>query len=180
MTPDKNQKRTYSIEEYNPDWVTKFEEIKKTLEDVFADKFVSIEHIGSTSVPGMKAKPLIDVLMIVETLEPFTHEKEIMVAKGYEWAENYILPNTMIFYKTENGDRKTENIHLCVRDSFKAKQFVYMRDYLRTHPDKAKEYTDLKEKLNKEFPNDYPAYRAAKNDFLKEVEKQSFDWVANR
>ncbi len=180
MTPDKNQKRTYSIEEYNPLWVTKFEEVKKTLEEVFVNKFVSIEHIGSTSIPGMKAKPLIDVLMTVEALEPFTHEKDIMVSKGYEWAENYILPNTMIFYKTDNGDRKTENIHICVKDSFKAKQFVYMRDYLRIHPSKAREYTELKEKLNKEFPNDYPAYRAAKNDFLETLEKESFEWMANK
>ncbi len=180
MNPDKNQKRTYSIEEYNPAWVTQFEEIKKTLEEVFRGKYVAIEHIGSTSIPGMQAKPLIDVLMTVEAICPFVDEKEIMVSKGYEWAENYILPNTMIFYKTDNGDRKIENIHICVRDSFKAKQFIYTRNYLRSHPVKAKEYADLKERLNKEFPNDYPAYRAAKSDFLKELEKLSFEWMASK
>lgn len=175
MTPNKDQKRTYSIESYDPVWVTKFEQIKKMLEEVFGNKALAIEHIGSTSIPGMKAKPLIDVLMIVEKLESFNAEREIMASKSYEWAENYIFPDTQIFYKTDNGDRKIENIHVCVKDSFKAKQFVLMRDYLRNHPEKAKEYSELKEKLNKEFPDDYPAYRAAKNDFLQEIEKLAFE-----
>jgi GrpB-like predicted nucleotidyltransferase (UPF0157 family) len=176
MTPDKNQKRSYSIEPYNPDWVTQFETIKKALEEVFKNKALAIEHVGSTSVAGMKAKPLIDVLMTVDYLEPFISEKEVMTNKGYEWAENYVIPDSLIFYKTVGGDKKIENIHVLPKDSFKAKQFIVTRDYLRAHPKKAREYENLKEKLNKEFPGDYPAYRTGKNAFLQELEKLSFDW----
>jgi len=173
MTPDKNQKREYSIEEYNLEWPKKFEEIKKTLEEVFGNKALSIEHIGSTSILGMKAKPLIDVLVTIEKIEPFISEKEKMIGLGYEWGENYIEPNSLIFYKTE-GDRKTENIHVCIKDSFKAKQFIITRDYLRTHPERIKMYVDLKERLKKQFPNDYPAYRAGKQDFLIETERLAY------
>jgi GrpB-like predicted nucleotidyltransferase (UPF0157 family) len=175
MIPDKNQKRTYSIEHYDPEWIAKFGDVKKMLEDVFGSKALSIEHVGSTSIPGMKAKPIIDALVIVEKMEPFITEKGLMVQKGYEWGENYIAPDTLIFYKTD-GDRKTENIHVCVKGSFKATQFIVMRDYLRSHPDKAKEYSDIKEKLKKQFPDDYPAYRAGKHDLLEEIEKLARVW----
>jgi len=173
MTPDKNQKREYSIQEYNPEWPKKFEEIKEILKEVFSNKALSIEHIGSTSILGMKAKPLIDVLVTVERVEPFTSEKEKMISVGYEWGENYIAPDTLIFYKTERN-RKTENIHVCIKNSFKAKQFIITRDYLRTHPERAKLYGEIKDRLKKQFPNDYPAYRSGKQDFVDETERLAY------
>ncbi len=94
MNPDKLQKRKYLIENYNPSWVTQFETIKKNLDHVFGKKALAREHIGSTSIPGMKAKPLIDVLVTVGTYEPFLLEKEKMVKFGYEWGENYIAPES--------------------------------------------------------------------------------------
>jgi GrpB-like predicted nucleotidyltransferase (UPF0157 family) len=173
MTPDKNQKREYSIQEYDPEWPKKFEEIKDVIKEIFSKKALQIEHIGSTSILGMKAKPLIDVLVVVEKKEPFAFEKEKMMVLGYEWGENYIAPDTLIFYKTE-GDRKTENIHICLKDSFKAKQFIITRDYLRTHPERAKLYGEIKEKLKKQFPDDYPSYRAGKQDFVDETERLAY------
>jgi GrpB-like predicted nucleotidyltransferase (UPF0157 family) len=176
MTPDKNQKRKYSIENYDPSWILKFEEIKKMLDTVFGNKALSINHVGSTSIPGMKAKPLIDVLIIVEKKENFEKEKQEMIAKGYEWGENYIGPDTLIFYKTDGGDAKLENIHVCIKDSPKAKQFVIMRDYFRAHPEQAKAYTDLKLELVKKFPDDYPSYRKGKTGFLDEMEVLAYEW----
>jgi len=79
MTLDKMQKRPYYIESYNPDWALQYSQIEKDIKQSFGDKPLSIEHTGSTSIPGMSAKPLIDVLVVVEKMEPFMQEKESMV-----------------------------------------------------------------------------------------------------
>lgn len=180
MSLDKMQKRPYAVEAYNADWVSRFDEIKKVLEGVFGPKAIAIEHIGSTSVFGMSAKPIVDVLVVVNKIESFVREREEMSKLGYENDDNYIAPETIIFFKTGDGDKKTENIHVCVKDSPKAVQFVTTRDYLKTHPERARGYSDLKIGLNKKFPNDYPAYRAAKKDFVDETERLTQEWIKNK
>jgi GrpB-like predicted nucleotidyltransferase (UPF0157 family) len=173
---DKMQKRPYTIEPYNPEWVTRFNEIKAVVANVFKDKVIAIEHIGSTSIPGMKAKPVIDLLLIVQKMEPFAGEREEMAKFGYESDTDYIIPGSMIFVKTDADTRKTVNIHVCVEDSYKATQFLIMRDYLRAHPQQAKSYSELKETLNTKFPDDYPSYREGKHAFLDEIERLAMEW----
>ena len=177
---EKNVKRLYSIDPYNPEWVIKFNSIKSILERIFKEKALAIEHIGSTSIPGMRAKPLIDVLVIVEKIESFEEEKRKMEELGYEWGENYIEPNSLIFFKEGDDRRKTENIHICEKNSPKAIQFIQTRDYVRAHPERALAYSNLKEKLNAEYPDDYPAYRAGKQSFLDESEHLAYEWIKSR
>jgi GrpB-like predicted nucleotidyltransferase (UPF0157 family) len=176
MGLDKNLKRKYSLQEYSPNWIKRFEEIKLFLQSVFRDKALKIEHVGSTSIPGMKAKPIIDVLVVVEKMEEFLLEREKMLSVGYEWGENYIAPNTQLFFKMAEDGSKTENIHICEVDSPKEKQFLIMRDFFRNFPEKAKEYSDLKEKNFSLHPDDYPAYREAKAPFLHRMEQEAHKW----
>jgi GrpB-like predicted nucleotidyltransferase (UPF0157 family) len=173
---DKNEKRKYHFSDYDPDWVNKFSSLKDFLINVFKDKAISIEHIGSTSIPGMKAKPIIDILITVAEMEGFASEKDLMIKSGYEWGENYIAPNSLIFFKLGPEGEKTENIHVVEKGSPKEKQFIVMRDYLRTYREKAKEYSDLKYKNKELYPDDYPAYRAAKDSFLKQLEQEAYRW----
>ncbi len=173
MPPDKKQNRSYSIEPYNPGWVLEFEKIKDFLRRVFGDKAVAIEHVGSTAIPGIKSKPLIDVLVVVLKMEPFEKEKEAMIEAGYEWGADYIAPNTLIFV---DAARKTQNIHVCEENSPKARQFLESRDFLRTHPEWAEKYSVVKEKLYSQFPDDYIAYRKGKQDFFRELEAQIEAW----
>lgn len=67
----------YTIEPYNPEWVKKFQSIKAMLEGVFGSQALAIEHVGSTSVPGMKAKPIIDVLVVVKDIAVLDTEKSV-------------------------------------------------------------------------------------------------------
>jgi GrpB-like predicted nucleotidyltransferase (UPF0157 family) len=177
---DKNIKRKYSLSEYDPNWVNKFNLIKEFLLSVFGDKAIKIEHVGSTSIPGMKAKPLIDILVVVEKMEDFSLQKEQMIKAGYEWGENYIAPNTLIFFKLGTDGDKLENIHVCQSGAPKERQFLIMRDYFRLHPRKAKEYSDLKEKNVKLHPEDYPMYRALKAPFLENMEVESYIWFLKK
>jgi len=134
MIPDKNIQRKYAFQNYDPNWTKKFDEIKLFLQSVFKDKTLKIEHVGSTSIPNMKAKPIIDVLVVIEKMEDFAEEKQKMISAGYEWGENYIAPNTLIFYKMADDGSKTENIHICESGSPKEKQFLVMRNFILNTP----------------------------------------------
>ena len=176
MNTDKTIKRKYSLSDYDPNWVNQFWSIKLFLEKIFGDKALQIEHIGSTSIPGMKAKPVIDALVIVETMEEFSSEKEAMVNVDYEWRENYIAPNTLVFYNLDTDGEKLTNIHVCEKDSPKTKQFLVIRDFFRAFPEKAKEYADLKIHNAQKYPDDYPVYRAEKAPFLAQMEQEAYAW----
>lgn len=167
--------RKYSLSEYDSSWVSKFSSIKVLLLGVFGDKVLQIEHVGSTSVSGMKAKPLIDVLVVVEKLEPFEKEKELMIEAGYEW-HYYPDPEGLAFSKFGNEGEKLEGIHLCEKISPWVRKFVAVRDYLRTHPEKVREYSELKQKNAELHPNDYPAYRNAKAPFLEQLKQEAYRW----
>lgn len=139
---------------------------------------IAIEHVGSTSL-GIKAKPLLDILVIVKDVKDIFKEKEKMKEYGYLWEDNYIAPDTSFIYKLD-GERKIENIHVCEQNSFKVNHFILQRDYLRAHPERLKEYENLKEELNKKFPDDYPSYRAGKKDFLDNIEVLAKKWKDNK
>lgn len=125
----------------------------------------------------MKAKPVIDILIIVDAMEPFEAEKQKMVQAGYEWGENYIGPNTLIFYKLGPDGEKLENIHVCEKTAPKVKQFLVKREFFRTFSDKAQEYSDLKAGNAQKHPDDYVAYRTAKEPYLAAIEKEAYDWA---
>jgi GrpB-like predicted nucleotidyltransferase (UPF0157 family) len=176
---DKNINRKYSISDYDPDWIVRFGSIKDFVKNIFKDKALSIEHVGSTSISGMKAKPIIDVLITVKDIKDLSKEIDEMIRAGYECGENYIAPNTLIFFSVGPDGEKLENIHVCEINSFKAKQFIIMRDFFRVFPEKAKAYSDLKESNMQKFPDDYPAYRTAKKPFLDQIEKEAYEWFEN-
>ena len=180
MKLDKHQNRMYSVESYNPTWTERFEVIKKLLESVFNEQAVAIEHVGSTAVPNMRAKPVIDVLVVVDKMQQFEDEKEKMVQVGYEWTENYIAPNTLLFYKNEeSSNQRFENIHICERDSASVSQFLDIRNFLRLNSEWADKYSTLKEKLQAKYPNDYVAYREGKQDFLNQLRILVNVWKEN-
>jgi len=166
----------YSIEKYNPEWVTKFQSIRAMLESVFGARALAIEHVGSTSVPGIKAKPIIDILVVVESIDTFQNQRDEMLSRGYQIQENYIAPDTILFRKVDEHGNKLENIHVCESDTPMEKQFLVMRDYLRTFPEEAKCYSDFKDELVRKFPDDYESYRKAKDPFLQDLKQKAYDW----
>ncbi len=168
---------SYTISEYDPTWPIKFAEIKKVFSEVFGTKALKIEHVGSTSIPGMKAKPLIDVLILVNSIDDLENEKQKARELGYEVREKVLTPQSILFEKRINGV-KTENIHV-FEESDKSEQFLVMKEYYLTHPEIVKQYEDLKEELYKKFPDSYESYREGKQEFLKETEQLAREWKKN-
>lgn len=171
----KKYPRKYYFTQYDDVWVKKYKKLENILLSIWR-KALSIDHIGSTSIPGMSAKPVIDVLITVNKMENFKEERGKMIELGFTCLENYIAPKSLNFYQTGGEDNKINNIHVCEIGSQHQRRFIIMRDYFRAHPGKAKIYSDLKQKNRDENPNNYVLYRNAKKEFLDREEQKAYQW----
>ena len=157
-----------NLSDYNPKWENVFEYEKKRIVNVIGDKIFGIEHIGSTSIKGLKAKPIIDIIVGVQDLEE---------------TSNFIVPLSDIeyeyVYKPEFKDRRffrkglwgqgTCHLHICEINSNEWIEKLLFRDYLRLNPDVAKEYTALKKELASNYKFDRPTYTKKKEPFIRTI-----------
>lgn len=163
------QNRTYTIEQYNPDWINKFNTEKDLLNKIFDTAF-PIEHIGSTAVPGLSSKPTIDLLVVVNSLADILPYKTLMTDNGYIDKGEYVTPNSRLFVKEENNTRFV-NVHIFPKDHAHTTEMIKVRNYLRTHPEKVREYNNLKIDLYNKYPNDYAMYRKFKDEWMNNLVK---------
>ena len=167
--------RTYSIEKYSRNWAKRFRVQKKIFEKVLGKNIVEIHHVGSTSIPGMNAKPIVDILVIVKNLKTVDKLEKTFNALGYTLRVNYVNSNNRLLEKFK-GNVKLYNIHILPESSAESKRLLHVKNYLTTHPAEAKKYTDLKNKLYKET-KDYALYRKGKTNYLNALEKKAYTWA---
>ncbi|MGG3837858.1 GrpB family protein [Paenibacillus thiaminolyticus] len=166
------------VTEYNEKWDHMFREEAQKIEEIFADELLDIHHIGSTSVPGLKAKPIIDMMPVVKDIEKMDSYNEKMEGLGYECMGEFGMTGRRYFRK--GGDNRTHQVHVFQADNKEdIQRHLAVRDYLRTHPEAVKQYGDLKEKLANQFPKDIEAYMDGKDAFVKELEKRALHWYMN-
>jgi GrpB-like predicted nucleotidyltransferase (UPF0157 family) len=160
---------------YNPIWPVLFEREKQHLLACLPGELINrIEHFGSTAVPGLAAKPIIDILIEVTSLEETKKQiAPILESQGYDyfwrptWGDD-IPPFYAWFIKRDSEGNRTHHIHMVEHD-FEHWERLLFRDYLIEHPDVAKEYQDLKERLYKAHPNDRIVYTKGKTEFIERV-----------
>jgi len=163
------------VTEYNEDWKQKFSEEAQKIKDIFADELINIHHIGSTSVPGLKAKPIIDIMPVVKDIEKVDSFNDRMEDIGYECMGELGMKGRRYFRK--GGDNRTHQVHVFQWDNKEdIDRHLAVRNYLRTHPDYANRYGDLKESLATQFPKNIEAYMDGKDAFVKELEKYALQW----
>lgn len=161
-----------SIVSYDPRWPALFEEEKKNLLSCLPRELIGrVEHFGSTAIPGMAAKPIVDILVEVTSLED-TKAKivPILEARGYEyfWRPSHgdnIPPFYAWFIKRNPSGIRTHHIHMVEKD-FEQWDRLLFRDYLIEHADVAAEYQSLKLDLATMYPNDRVAYTDGKTEFV--------------
>ena len=163
------------LEKYNEEWEDIFEKEREELVKIFEEKAIIIEHIGSTSVPGLSAKSIIDIAVGVLDLNDFEEIKD-KCKEQYSIKENPTKGEELII-KRENNDITTHLIHVMEVDSKRCRDTILFRNYLRTHDDVLKEYENLKKKLAKKYKNDRPKYTASKNDFIQEVIIKAYEEI---
>jgi len=159
------------IYDYDPIWPCMFLEEEPRLRAALGPLVTTVEHVGSTAVPGLAAKPIIDVLIGVRNLDAArTRSVAPLESLGYVYLSEYErwLPDEMLFRKTASG-RWTHHVHIAESSSDRWDEFILVRDYLRAHGDAAREYGELKRALAVRFKDDIEGFREAKRPFLRAV-----------
>ncbi len=153
---------------YQEEWAKLFEEEKKRLEEVIGENVLDIQHIGSTAVPSLKAKPILDIGVAVENFEKAFALVAPTESLGYTYRGENGIPRRHYFVKGP-PDKRTHHIHMFEEVNEAWAKHLLFRDYLRTHPETAAAYGTLKEDLAKRYPRDREAYTDDKHEFIQEV-----------
>ncbi|NQX45550.1 GrpB family protein [Paenibacillus tritici] len=163
------------LSEYNPDWVNRYQEEAAFLTTILADEIVRFEHFGSTSVPGLQAKPVIDMMCIVKDINKIDLYNDRMHSLGYDVAGDWGIPGRRLFRK--GGEERTHHIHCYQTDNPQIERHLIFRDYLRCHPEEVTRYSKFKQELVERFDNT-SEYSPAKKSFVKSMEQLALSWSA--
>lgn len=158
------------VSPYSAEWPDQFRVVREELLSVFASMAVEVEHIGSTSVPGLAAKPVIDVVLGAGSLIDIESKIEALGEHGYEYVQKYEreLPMRRYFVKSSQTALRV-HVHGVELESRLWRQHVAFRDALRTDAALRSRYQALKLRLAETFADDKPAYSAAKDPFIQSV-----------
>lgn len=165
----------YSFSEYNPGWPAEFAAEADRLHTFLGDQLVAVHHVGSTSVPGLAAKPVIDMIPLVQRIELMDELASEMVVAGYRiWGE-YGIAGRRFFTLDRDGFR-THNLHFFAPGSPEIERHLAFAAYLRSHPDVCREYDALKRQVYARHPADIAAYSEGKDAWIKRVEPLAVQW----
>jgi GrpB-like predicted nucleotidyltransferase (UPF0157 family) len=163
---------------YDPAWPARFTELGQELRAGLGEVALRIDHIGSTAVPGLAAKPIIDIQVSVAGFEPLAAYRRPLERLGYVYrADN--LERTKRYFREPPGRRRT-HVHVRQAGSFSEQWALLFRDYLRAHHEVAAENEAVKRRLALRFRNDRHGYTNAKVPFLWEVIRRADDWAQAR
>jgi len=154
------------VVEYDPAWPGAFEREKAAVCAAMADLIVDIQHIGSTAIPGLHAKPVIDVLIAVPHFTAMQEYARRLAPLGYRH-QTQPMESVRIFFR--KGLPRTHHLHIVEDGSDEHRRLVLFRDYLLKHPEIATAYEDLKQELAERFADSRPQYTESKTDFVESI-----------
>ncbi|NNE66737.1 MAG: GrpB family protein [Pyrinomonadaceae bacterium] len=158
-------------------WIEMFKQESERLRTCLP--LVHIRHIGSTAIPGIYAKPIIDMLGEADDLRSVEVNTPRLVELGYEAMGEFGIPGRRYFRKDVDGERKF-HLHVFETDSEEAKRHLRFRDYLKAHPKQAREYSGLKLKLVRECEGNIDRYMDGKDPFIREIDKLAARFYGER
>ncbi len=158
--------------ESTDEWKIEFEVEKETLIEILKNDLIDIQHVGSTAIPGLKAKPIIDIAIAVRELDDILRYIDELAKNGYEFRGNAGVEGRYFFVK--GGDQNvTHYLHVEPIDSLNWESHIFFRDYLIENPKLIKEYENLKIELSSKYPDERPKYTAGKSEFIGNVIREA-------
>ena len=157
---------------YDEAWKNAFEEIKTEIEAEIGDLIIGIEHVGSTSVEGMSAKPCIDIDVIIKDYSAFGEIVRKLGSIGYIHEGDLGIKDREAFKYADKPHLMTHHLYVCPRDSEELHRHIAFRDFLRKNPEAVKEYSMVKEKAAALFPDEIEQYIAFKAPCIEELYKE--------
>ncbi len=165
---------------HDPAWRDNFAAESTRLAGALQEVMVQIHHIGSTAIPGIKAKPVIDILVEVTSLQELDWRVGALTALNYEAMGEFGIPDRRYFRRNDSAGTRSHQVHAFVQGSHNVTRHLAFRDYMRAHPDVASVYGELKARLAAEHDGDNAAYVNGKSDFVAEHVAIALTWWAGR
>jgi GrpB-like predicted nucleotidyltransferase (UPF0157 family) len=162
-----------TIRDYDPRWPDRYGEERRRLLGALDGIVVGIEHTGSTAVPGLEAKPIIDISVSVSQLPLEERQVTALQQLGYEYLAESGVPGRLYFRKREP---QGFNVYVVQRESSLWDHNLLFRDYLQAHPDEARRYGSLKRKLARQAPHDLLLYTDRKGRFICRTLERAREW----
>ena len=154
---------------YDKEWKADFEKIKREIESSVGHLIVGIEHVGSTSVEGLSAKPCIDVDVVIKDYSVFDEIVRKLGAIGYIHEGDLGIKDREAFKYTDKPHLMMHHLYVCPQCSEELRRHVVFRDFLRSNPEAAKKYGRVKEEAAELFPNDIEKYIGYKSPCIEEL-----------
>ena len=158
---------------YDAAWVRGFERIAAELRPALGDLALAIEHVGSTSVPGLSAKPIIDIDVVIEDPSRLDAAIAALAAVGYRHEGDLGIPGREAFKYEGKDHLPRHHLYVCPRDSAELRRHLAFRDYLRAHPEAAREYGRIKAEGAALYPEDIEGYIAHKAPFIERIYREA-------
>ena len=154
---------------YKEQWKQDFQKIKEEIQCALGQMAISIEHVGSTSVQGLSAKPIIDIDVVIEDSSVLPSVLASLAEIGYQHEGDLGIAGREAFRYEGKDHLQEHHLYVCPKDSPELKRHIAFRDYLRTHPDAVQEYSRIKEEGAKTYPHDIEKYIEYKTHFIERI-----------
>lgn len=158
------------VEDYNPQWKYEFERIKNELLTVLSGKINSIEHVGSTSVEGLAAKPIIDIDVVIDN--NFEEVKKALESIGYIYEGDLGIPGREAFRYENKSHLMVHHLYVCDKNNEELHRHITFRDYLRQHKEDICRYSSIKKELALKYPEDIDSYIEGKQPLILDIYKK--------
>lgn len=168
--------RKVEVLPHNPHWYQAFQDESEQVIIALGDNVIAIDHIGSTAIPRIHAKPIIDILVSVADITKVDDRNASMQALGYEVMGEYGITGRRYFRKDNKSRIRTHHIHIFTVGSAQINRHLAFRDYMRVHPEEAQRYSDLKQSLAKQYADDIDGYMDGKDGFIKAIDQKASLW----
>lgn len=160
----------------NAQWRNEFEKEAECLAAALGENVVAVHHIGSTAIPNIYAKPVIDLLVEVKDITELDERSSVMRSLGYEVMGEFGISGRRYFRRDNQEGIRTHQIHSFETGSAQIERHLAFRDYMIAHPEDARKYSELKRKLAEENPQNINGYMDGKDGFIKEIDRKAGQW----
>ena len=168
------QRGKVSLSDHNSEWISEAKEVILELWSLLGKYAVDIQHVGSTSIRYIHAKPIIDIAVAVDDFDNLREVRDVLEANGFSYVCEDIAGQYLFACGTD--EIRTHHIHFVCADSEAWHNYLNFRDYLMAFPDKAKEYDRLKQALAAQYSNDRARYTAGKAQLVSQLLEEAKNW----
>ena len=165
-------KKQVIVEKYDAAWAQDFRQIEQELKEALGDLALRIEHVGSTSVKGLSAKPIIDIDIVIPDYSRFDAVVGALEKIGYIHEGDLGIPGREAFKYSGKEHLRRHHLYVCTETSEELKRHLAFRDYLRSHPEAVREYSRVKEEGAVLYPEDIDKYIEYKSPFIEKIYRE--------